>query len=154
MFEGKGWVFYDKKIGATYSVEHPIESGDNPEAQDVRKSTIYEDQLFKMLSGVQDDCAEAYQIVGSLANMAGVFESREVEMSLNNLLAAATGEPRPHLDLLPFNPRVYNKTPINIIEKFMILIIVGLLILAGSQYFDLNKCSEKVGESNMKVHPQ
>ena len=50
------------------------------------------------------DCAEAYQVIGALADAAGLFDSdsKNVCMVLDNLMAAAQGEPRPHNDPLPF----------------------------------------------------
>jgi predicted negative regulator of RcsB-dependent stress response len=51
---------------------------------------------------LQRDCAEAYQVVGALAMAAGAFETDAVRKALDNLSAAANGDPRPHEDLLPF----------------------------------------------------
>ena len=50
------------------------------------------------------DCAEAYQVVGELAARAGLFEHPDVAKALDNLSAAANGDPRPHEGLLPFAP--------------------------------------------------
>jgi hypothetical protein len=47
-------------------------------------------------------CAEAYQIVSSLAHFANVFESMDIEQALDNLSAAASGDPVPHKDLIPW----------------------------------------------------
>jgi hypothetical protein len=58
---------------------------------------------------LRSDCAEAYQAVGVLANVVGWWEMppdhpwhAPIEKLLNNLSAAAEGEPRKHHDLLPF----------------------------------------------------
>lgn len=51
------------------------------------------------------DCAEAYQVVGTLSCVLWDSEnvsSEDVTKALDNLMAAANGEPRPHDDLLPF----------------------------------------------------
>ena len=48
------------------------------------------------------DCAEAYQVVATLAVATGVFSTTAVEKVLDNLAAATAGEPRPHEDVLPF----------------------------------------------------
>lgn len=52
---------------------------------------------------LQEDCAEAYQVVGALAG--DRFSDPDVTKALDNLSAAANGEPRPHDDLLPFAPK-------------------------------------------------
>lgn len=52
---------------------------------------------------LQRDCGEAYQVIG--AGMLGiqcVFTQSDVARALDNLSAAANGEPRPHDDLLPW----------------------------------------------------
>lgn len=46
-------------------------------------------------------CSEAYQVVGCLADMAGVFETEDVEKILDNLSEARLV----HDDVLPFNPK-------------------------------------------------
>ena len=52
---------------------------------------------------LRTDCAEAYQVVGTLAEAAGVFDSAEVQRVLDNLDAAATpNAPKPHASVLPF----------------------------------------------------
>lgn len=63
-------------------------------------------------SGLGDDaareaCAEAYQVIGSLAYQAGVFDHDDVIEALDNTLAAADGRKRPH-DLLPWPKRQMN----------------------------------------------
>ena len=50
---------------------------------------------------LRQDCAEAYQVIGSLADRAGLLQYPAVVKSLENLDAATRGEPRPHADLLP-----------------------------------------------------
>ena len=51
---------------------------------------------------LRQECAEAYQVVASLAGEAGVLDRPEVVKVLDNLWAAAQGEPRVHADVLPF----------------------------------------------------
>ena len=53
---------------------------------------------------LRDDCAQAYQVVAALAGIAGLPEHPAVQKALDNLHAASAGEPRPHDDLLPFDP--------------------------------------------------
>ena len=51
------------------------------------------------------DCAEAYQVVGTISGVLLDNESvrmEDVSKALDNLIAAANGEPRPHDNLLPF----------------------------------------------------
>lgn len=47
------------------------------------------------------DCAEAYQVIGALADRAGLLHHPAVEKALENLDAATRGDPRLHPDLLP-----------------------------------------------------
>lgn len=61
-------------------------------------------EALREIDRLRDDCAAAYQIVGSLAADAGVFQSEQVGKVLDNLTAAASGEPRPHDYPLPFAP--------------------------------------------------
>jgi hypothetical protein len=51
---------------------------------------------------LQEDCAEAYQVVGVLLYYAGKFDTIDGTKALDNLQAASDGTPRPHADLLPF----------------------------------------------------
>jgi hypothetical protein len=53
---------------------------------------------------LREDCAQAYQVIGVLAHQAGVFDHPDTVKALDNMHAAADGEPRPHADLLPFGP--------------------------------------------------
>lgn len=46
---------------------------------------------------------EVYQVVGSLAARAGVFEDEQVQRVLDNLIAAAEGRALPHETVLPFS---------------------------------------------------
>jgi hypothetical protein len=60
-------------------------------------------QTCEELQRLRRDCAEAYQVIG--AGMFGepcAYTQDDVERALNNLIAAAEGEPRPHDDLLPW----------------------------------------------------
>lgn len=47
------------------------------------------------------DCAEAYQVIGALAERAGLLQYPAVVKALENLDAATRGDQRPHADLLP-----------------------------------------------------
>jgi hypothetical protein len=49
------------------------------------------------------DCAEAYQVIGAGMLLAPVpYTQDDVARALDNLSAAANGDPRPHDDLLPW----------------------------------------------------
>lgn len=50
---------------------------------------------------LRQDCAEAYQAIGALAERAGLLQYPAVVKALENLDAATRGDPRPHADLLP-----------------------------------------------------
>ncbi len=47
-------------------------------------------------------CLEAYQVVGSLATDAGMFDHQATVRVLDNLSMAGTGKPLPHRELLPY----------------------------------------------------
>lgn len=57
------------------------------------------DARNEVIEELQRDCAEAYQVIGAL----GGDNLEYVEKALDNLLAATSGLPRPHNDLLPFS---------------------------------------------------
>ena len=57
------------------------------------------DARNEVIEELQRDCAEAYIVVGELAG----DNLEYVEKALDNLLAATSGVPRPHEDLLPFS---------------------------------------------------
>jgi hypothetical protein len=50
---------------------------------------------------LRQDCAEAYQVIGALADRTGLLQYPAVVKALENLDAATRGDPRPHADLLP-----------------------------------------------------
>lgn len=60
-----------------------------------------QEQLYRL----REDCAEAYQVIGVLAELGGFFGHPAVEKALDNLSAASNDQPRPFEDLLPFDPR-------------------------------------------------
>ena len=59
-------------------------------------------RVLGLVQALQELCAEVYQVVGSLADSAGVFDAEATVKVLDNLSAASSGEPLPHKDLLPF----------------------------------------------------
>ncbi|WP_149649870.1 hypothetical protein [Azospirillum argentinense] len=60
------------------------------------------DALLRELQRLRQDCAEAYQVVGTLAAAVGLLDSVPLAKALDNLSAASQGDARPHEDLLPF----------------------------------------------------
>lgn len=48
------------------------------------------------------DCAELYQVIGTMAEQCSDPEARPIIKALDNASAAANGDARPHTDLLPF----------------------------------------------------
>jgi hypothetical protein len=58
--------------------------------------------LTREVERLRRDCYEAYQIVGiALMDPATPHTEDDVARVLDNLVAAANGDPRPHDDLLP-----------------------------------------------------
>jgi hypothetical protein len=48
---GFGWVFWNPDSGEEYSLNHPIESGECPDAERIRSSTSQEDVLYEAMQG-------------------------------------------------------------------------------------------------------
>jgi hypothetical protein len=60
-------------------------------------------QTCEELERLRRDCSEAYQVIGAgMFGEACAYTQDDVERALDNLFAAAEGEPRPHDDLLPW----------------------------------------------------
>ena len=67
--------------------------------------------LTREVERLRRDCAEAYQVIGAgLMEPVSPHTQDDVERALDNLIAAANGDPRPHDDLLPW-PRVIASNP-------------------------------------------
>jgi hypothetical protein len=64
------------------------------------------EQMVSEIERLRRDCAEAYQVLGSISTKPCTHTDRDVERALDNLCAAAEGKPRPHEDLLPW-PEVH-----------------------------------------------
>lgn len=45
LFVGDGFVYFNEDTGEEYSLNHPVESGEVPDATDIRRSTAQEDHL-------------------------------------------------------------------------------------------------------------
>jgi hypothetical protein len=45
-FDGAGWVYFSPDAGTEYAEAHPVESGETPDATDIRKATGTEDCLY------------------------------------------------------------------------------------------------------------
>jgi hypothetical protein len=54
------------------------------------------------INRLRRDCAEVYQVMGAMIAAAGMADHPQAIKALDNLSAAANGQPRPHEDLLPF----------------------------------------------------
>ncbi len=65
---------------------------------------------------LREDCAQFYQVIGCLADAAGLWDSDQVNKALDNANAAAGSEPRPHSDLLPFKASYWQGTRIAVLE--------------------------------------
>lgn len=51
---------------------------------------------------LREVCSEVYQAFGAMSSIAGFFCTDDCERVMDNLSAAANGEPIPHADLLPW----------------------------------------------------
>lgn len=65
------------------------------------------ESLLAEIERLREDCAQAYQAVGVIAERLGYWGAEcpnhaQLTKLLDNLSAAAEGDPRPHDDLLPF----------------------------------------------------
>jgi len=68
-------------------------------------------QALQEIDRLQEDCSEFYQVIGALAFEADVFDHAKVTKALDNAIAAASGDPRPHSDLLPFDVTTHLVSP-------------------------------------------
>lgn len=68
----------------------------------ITAGTIEPVSKYNEIDRLRRECAEAYQVVATLATAAGVFNTEAVIGVLDNLSAAAEGAPRQHGDVLPF----------------------------------------------------
>ncbi|CAO3372784.1 hypothetical protein [Azospirillum argentinense] len=81
-------------------VEGVNEGPEDPDPFAVRGND--RDALLRELQRLRQDCAEAYQVVGTLGAAVGLLGSVPLAKALDNLSAASQGDARPHEDLLPF----------------------------------------------------
>lgn len=65
---GAGWVYNSPDTGMEYSTEHPLESGEIPDATDVRRSTFFEDWMFGEIGRLD---AKVRELVVNLAPAGG-----------------------------------------------------------------------------------
>lgn len=65
---GAGWVYNSPDTGMEYSTEHPLESGEIPDATDVRRSTFFEDWMFGEIGRLD---AKVRELVVNLAPVGG-----------------------------------------------------------------------------------
>jgi hypothetical protein len=66
--------------------------------------------LAREVERLRYDCAEAYQVIGAgLVDPPMPYTQDDVVRALDNLVAAANGDPRPHDDLLPWPASAANK---------------------------------------------
>lgn len=85
-----------------------VRPGDEVLATAAEIASIFMDlaALLGEVDRLREDCAQAYQVVGAMGTSDGHegyrFDSNSVQRALDNLGAAADGEPRPHEDLLPW----------------------------------------------------
>lgn len=47
--DGAGWVYFNEDSGEEYGENHPVESGECPDATDIRRSTGQEDHLWSQM---------------------------------------------------------------------------------------------------------
>lgn len=65
-------------------------------------TTTHQAILVAEIERLRRDCGELYQVIGYLADRAGLFLDPQTAKALDNAWAAAEGAARPHDDLLPF----------------------------------------------------
>lgn len=88
---GAGWVYNSPDTGMEYSTEHPLESGEIPDATDVRRSTFFEDWMFGEIGRL---AAKVRELVVNLAPVGGRGEGwrpiSEAPRDGSPILAAST----------------------------------------------------------------
>jgi hypothetical protein len=66
--DGKGWVFWNPDSGEEYNPNHPVESGECDDAENIRKSTSTEDALW---AGMQEEFKRANKAEAGLSAPTG-----------------------------------------------------------------------------------
>lgn len=84
--------------GEMSDIDESIRRIEEAGRQSVEAMTVAVNEIERL----RQDCAEAYQVLGNLAHIAGLFDTPDVVRALDNIYAASVGEPRPHADLLPW----------------------------------------------------
>ena len=56
----------------------------------------------RRIAALEAVCAEAYQVIGAATERAGLFGDPATLRALDNLHAAAAGQPLPHQSMLPW----------------------------------------------------
>jgi hypothetical protein len=59
-------------------------------------------EMVGEIERLRRDCAELYQVIGSMAEHCPESDNQSIIKALDNAYAASIGEPRVHDDLLPF----------------------------------------------------
>ena len=54
---GDGFVYFSPDVGTEYAKQHPVKSGETPDATDVRASTDFEDELVRQLGTEKSEYA-------------------------------------------------------------------------------------------------
>lgn len=54
-FDGEGHVYWSPDVGIEYALQHPVASGETPDAQHVRASTGFEDELVRQIGELRDE---------------------------------------------------------------------------------------------------
>jgi hypothetical protein len=87
---GAGWVYNSPDTGMEYSTEHPLESGEIPDATDVRRSTFFEDWMFGEIGRLD---AKVRELVVNLAPVGGRGEEGSSRADLSPASRSLTRNP-------------------------------------------------------------
>lgn len=89
--QGSGWVYHNPDAGWEYAPNHPIESGEVPDATDVRRSTEMEDHLHAEYQRSEKHRNDLYDKVQEQLTTIGALQAKV--SSLTQLLDGQLGTP-------------------------------------------------------------
>jgi len=96
---GNGWVFWNPDSGEEYAPNHPLESGEVPDAVNIRRSTAQEDVLWQAFQGEAERAhalstppAPEVEVEAALTALSERIESAEQDLADDYADAEETGE--------------------------------------------------------------
>lgn len=120
------------------------EGGRLSHSEEARKAEIllldHDKEQRAEIARLRNLCLETYQVVGSLASDADMFEAPETIKALDNLSAAGHGEALPHTSLLPYPA----SEKIARLRKALHVALINLRAWNGEETWELYRKSPEI----------